>query len=60
MMIKATRATHHGMLDIKVDTLLVWIYANLDGIVDSPAKNQRIEVRLYHKILPLNWNQNVE
>jgi len=32
--------THHGMFDTEVDAFLVWVDANLDGIVDAPGMCQ--------------------
>jgi hypothetical protein len=31
---------HHGMFDAEVDAFLVWVDADLDGIVDAPGTRQ--------------------
>jgi hypothetical protein len=33
-------AAHHGMFDIEVNALLVWVDADLDRIVDAPGMYQ--------------------
>ena len=31
------KRTYHGVLDVEVDALLVWVDADLDRIVDGPG-----------------------
>ena len=52
--------THHRVFDVEVDAGLLWVDADLDGIVYCPVNGNKVSGSCMGNKLPLDWDEDVE